>query len=345
MHEIVEYVPPGIKGPIVLSFRWDLTLPVITMKVLINDKMAVEAVDMLSREHEVTAHHYEMEDLVEVIEEYDALLVRSATKVHDPRIFENGKNLKVLGRAGVGTDNIDVARATELGIPVVFAPTGCTISVAELSVGHMLAFARHIVEGSNTMKEGRWEKSRLGGTELHGKTLGLLGCGNIGQETARLTRAFGMKIIYYRRNRDLAFENDIGAEYVTFEDLVERSDYLSLHLPRTDLTAGMISDDQFRKMKKSAVLINCARGGVVDEGALCRALESGEIAGAAVDVFEKEPTPADNPLLSMPNIIFTPHLGASTREAQIRAGTMTAQGILDVLAGKRPEYCKNPEVL
>jgi len=315
------------------------------MKVLINDKMAQEAIDMLEKEHEVTAYHFPLDELAERIGEYDALLIRSATKVHDPRIFENGTNLKVIGRAGVGVDNIDVATATRMGIPVVFAPTGCTISVAELALGHMLAFARHIVKGTDTMKEGRWEKSKLGGTELYRKTLGLLGCGNIGQQTAKLAKAFGMKIIYYRRNRDTSFEEDIGAEYVTFRELLKNSDYLSLHLPKTEFTANMISTEEFKIMKDSAVLINCARGGVVDEKALHNALVEGDIAGAAVDVFEKEPTPPDNPFLALDNVILTPHLGASTREAQIRAGTMTAEGILDVLAGRPPKYCKNPEVL
>ena len=314
------------------------------MKILVNDTMAREAIDMLEREHEVTAHHYPLDELVTRICEYDGLLVRSATKVHDARIFENGANLKVIGRAGVGVDNIDVNQATEKGIPVVFAPTGCTISVAELAIGHMLAFARHMVEGTDTMREGKWEKSRLGGTELYRKTLGLLGCGNIGQQTARFGKAFGMEIIYYRRNRDADFEKDVGAEYVTFEELLKRSDYLSLHLPKTEFTAGMLSDDQFRMMKGTAVLVNCARGGVVDEAALYRALKEGVIAGATVDVFEKEPTPPDNPLLTLDNVILTPHLGASTKEAQIRAGTMTAEGILDVLAGRVPKYCKNTEV-
>ena len=315
------------------------------MKVLINDKMAQEAIDMLEKEHEVTAIHFPLDELIERIGEYDALLIRSATKVHDPRIFENAPNLKVIGRAGVGVDNIDVATASRMGIPVVFAPTGCTISVAELALGHMLAFARHIVKGTDTMKEGRWEKSKLGGTELYGKTLGLLGCGNIGQQTARLAKAFGMKIIYHRRNRDTSFEEDVGVEYVTFHELLKKSDYLSLHLPKTEFTAKMVSTAEFKIMKESAILINCARGGVVDEAALYEALTKGEIAGAAVDVFEKEPTPPDNPLLTLDNVILTPHLGASTKEAQIRAGTMTAEGILDVLAGRPPKYCKNPEVL
>lgn len=310
------------------------------VKVLINDKMAQKAIDVLEKEHQVSAFHFPLEELVEEINRYDALLVRSATKVHDPRIFENGTNLKVIGRAGVGVDNIDVNKATEFGIPVVFAPTGCTISVAELAMGHMLAFARHIVRGTNSVKEGKWEKSKLGGSELYGKTLGLLGCGNIGAQTAKFGRAFGMKIIYY----DIVCNNELGAELVTFEDLLRRSDYISMHLPKTEQTAGMMSDEQFNMMKKNAVLVNCARGGVVDELALYRALKAGEIAGATLDVYEVEPIHADNPLLTLDNVIFTPHLGANTKEAQIRAGTMTAEGILDVLARRVPKYCKNPEV-
>ncbi len=310
------------------------------MKVLINDKTPLEAIDVLEKEHEVTAHHYELEQLVEKIAEFDAILIRSATKVHDPRIFKNATKLKVIGRAGIGVDNIDVAKATEMRIPVVFAPTGSTHSVAELAMGHMLAFARNIVKGTNSVKEGKWEKSKLMGSELYGKTLGLLGCGHIGHLTAELGRAFGMEIIY----NDIVCNYNLDAELVDFDDLLKKCDYISLHLPKTEETAGMISDEQFKIMKNNAVLVNCARGGVVDEQALYRALKAGEIAGATLDVYEKEPMPADHPLLTLDNVIFTPHLGANTKEAQIRAGTMTAEGILDVLSGKGPKFCKNPTV-
>ena len=312
-----------------------------SMKVLINDKLADEAVEMLEREHDVTAHHYEPEELVDVIGEYDALLVRSATKVHDPRIFDKGNNLKVIGRAGVGTDNIDVGRATGQGIPVVFAPTGCTYSVAELAIGHMLALSRHIVKGTNTVKAGEWVKSQLKGSELHGKTLGLLGCGNIGAHAAMLAKAFGMTVIYH----DIVCNAGLDAELVTKEELLERSDFLSLHLPKTPQTTNMISNGELKKMKSSAVLINCSRGGIVDEEALYEALKGGEIAGAAMDVFAREPVQPDNPLLKLDNMHFTPHVGANTTEAQVRAGTMTAEGILDVLGGRTPKYCKNPSVL
>ena len=308
--------------------------------MLINDKTPLEAIDVLEKEHEVTAHHYELEQLVEKIAEFDAILIRSATKVHDPRIFKNATKLKVIGRAGIGVDNIDVAKATEMRIPVVFAPTGSTHSVAELAMGHMLAFARNIVKGTNSVKEGKWEKSKLMGSELYGKTLGLLGCGHIGHLTAELGRAFGMEIIY----NDIVCNYNLDAELVDFDDLLKKCDYISLHLPKTEETAGMISDEQFKIMKNNAVLVNCARGGVVDEQALYRALKAGEIAGATLDVYEKEPMPADHPLLTLDNVIFTPHLGANTKEAQIRAGTMTAEGILDVLSGKGPKFCKNPTV-
>lgn len=314
------------------------------MKILVNDELAGEAIDMLENEHDVTVHHYSVKELAEEIGHFNAILVRSATKLHDPVIFENAKALKVIGRAGVGTDNIDVARATELGIPVVYAPTGAMISVAELSIAHMLAFSRNIVRATNTMKKGEWKKKELKGHELHGRTLGLLGCGNIGQQTARYGKAFGMKIIYYRRHRDRDFEDETGAEYVAFDDLLKRSDFLSLHLPMNENTAGMISDDEFNEMKDGAVLVNCARGGVVEEDALYRALVEGKISGATVDVYEEEPPSPDNPLFTLDNVIFTPHLGATTWEAQIRAGTVTAEGILDVLEGRTPEFCKNPAV-
>ncbi|MDP6156242.1 MAG: hydroxyacid dehydrogenase [Candidatus Thermoplasmatota archaeon] len=310
------------------------------MKVLVNDKTPHEAIDVLDKEHEVTAYHFELEELVEKIAEYDALLIRSATKIHDPRIFENASKLKVIGRAGIGVDNIDLVKATEMGIPIVFAPTGSTHSVAELAIGHMLAFARNIVKGTNSVKEGKWEKTKLMGSELYGKTLGLLGCGNIGQLTAELGQAFGMEIIY----NDIVCYHQLDAELVDFDELFKKCDYISLHLPKTEKTAGMISDEQFKMMKNSAVLVNCARGGVVDEAALYRALKAGEIGGATMDVYEKEPISPNNPLLTLDNIIFTPHLGANTKEAQIRAGTMTAEGILDVLAGRQPKFCKNPQL-
>lgn len=311
------------------------------MRILVNDATAKEALELLGEHHEVTAHHYELEELVEKIVDFDAILIRSATKLLDPRIFENGKSLKVIGRAGVGTDNIDVSKATSLGIPVVFAPTGAMISVAELTIGHMLALSRHIVKSTNSMKEGQWLKSKLKGNELYGKTLGLFGCGNIGNQTALLAQYLGMEVIYC----DIVCNQELDAEQVPKEELLSRSDFLSMHLPKTPKTTHIISHEEFKLMKNTAFLINCARGGVVDEEALYEALSNGEIAGAALDVFEKEPIDPNNPLLKLDNIHFSPHLGASTKEAQIRAGTMTAGGILDVLAGENPKYCKNPSVL
>lgn len=311
------------------------------MKILVNDTLAKEAIELLEKEHQVTARFHELDDLIEVIDSYDGILVRSATKLHDERIFRRASKLKVIGRAGVGVDNIDVKTATELGIPVVFAPTGAMISVAELTLAHMLALSRNIVRATNTMKNGKWEKSHLKGRELHGKTLGLVGCGNIGHHTATLAKAFGMEVIYY----DIIPNPKFGCAPVSLDEVLKKSDFISLHLPRTPETENMISHEEFSKMQKGAFLVNCARGGIVDEKALYLALKEGEIAGAALDVFAKEPIDKDNILLTLDNIHFTPHLGANTNEAQIRAGTMAAQGILDVLAGKKPEFCRNSQVL
>ncbi|HID73935.1 MAG TPA: hydroxyacid dehydrogenase, partial [Thermoplasmata archaeon] len=240
---------------------------------------------------------------------------------------------------GVGVDNIDVEAATERGIPVVYAPTGATISVAELTFAHMLALARHIPAADASMREGRWAKKELKGTELHGKTLGLIGVGRIGRAVAERAVAFGMEVIAY--DPFLTEEQIAGchARKVELDDVIEGADFISLHLPLTPETKGLIGEEELGRMKPTAYLINCSRGGIVDEEALVRAVEAGKIAGAGLDVYGSEPPEGD--ILRMPNSVLTPHLGASTVEGQARAGRIVAEQVLMVLRGERAQFRVN----
>ena len=317
------------------------------MKVLITDKMAEEAIQLLKDAgHEVTFDEMDHDTLLEEIGKYDALMVRGRTKVVKD-IVEAGSNgkLKVIGRAGIGVDNVDIETAGKLGIPVVNAPTGSTISVAELTITHMLSLSRNITKADSTMKKGEWAKKQLRGNELFGKTLGLIGTGNIGKLTGKIAKCFGMRIIGYDpfiSKEDMAKDGiekkeDLG-------NLISNSDFISLHLPHTPKTHYIVNKDMISKMKPNAFIINCSRGGTVDEKALYDALKNGKIAGAGIDVFEKEP-PENNPLLSLENVVLTPHLGANTNEGQIRAGTVCAEQIIKVLAGKEPDYCVNKKYM
>ena len=312
------------------------------MRVLVNDTIAEEAIEMLRSKYEVTAEFHDKDKLLEIIPEYDAIIVRGKTKV-PKEVIEKGEKLKVIGRAGIGVDNIDVAYATEKKIPVVNAPRSSTISVAELAIGHMISLARHLPQADKTMKAGLWEKKKLMGTELQGKTLGLVGCGRIGSEVASRAEAFGMKVIAYDPYLPKDVQDKICADFTTVEEVLSNSDYISIHALLTDETRGMIGKEQLDMMKKSAYIINCARGPIIDEAALVEALEQGKIGGAALDVFEKEP-PEGSPLLTAPNVVFTPHLGASTVEAQIKAGITTAEQVDMALSGQRPNFVVNREI-
>ena len=315
----------------------------ITMKILVSDKLAEEALEILRKEAEVDYFEPTLEELLEVIEKYDAIIVRSRTKV-PKEVIDRGKNLKVIGRAGVGVDNIDVKYATEKGIPVVNAPRGSTHSVAELVFAHMLSLARHLTYADRSLREGRWEKKKLKGIELQGKTLGIIGFGRIGQEVWKIAKVFDMKCIAYDPYMPDDAIKEKGAEPGSMEDVLRNANFITIHALLTDETRHMISGKQFDMMKPGAYIINCARGGIVDENALYDALKEGKIAGAALDVYETEP-PGENPLFEFDNTSFTPHLGASTAEAQIRAGTTTAEQVLKVLKGEKPDFIVNPEVL
>lgn len=255
------------------------------------------------------------EDLANAIADADAVLVRSATRITRESLARADR-LKAIGRAGVGVDTIDVEAATERGIPVLTAPEGNTISAAELTMALLLALARKVPGADRSMKAGEWDKKSFTGTELHGKTLGLVGAGRIGGEVARRARGFGMRVLVYDPFLNAERARSLDVEPATLDEVIERSDVISAHVPLTDATRNLIGAAQIPRMKPGALLLNVARGGVVDEGALVDALRSGKIAGAALDVFETEPLPADHPLRSLPNVVLTPHLGASTSEAQ-----------------------------
>lgn len=272
------------------------------------------------------------EELLRIITDYDALIVRSRTKV-TPQVFDAARNLKVVGRAGVGVDNIDLEAAQAHGVTVVNAPTSTSLAVAELTFGFMLALAREIPRADAGMKGGAWLKKELEGVELYGKTLGVLGMGRIGAEVASRASAFGMRVLGY--DPLIPAEEIIrrGAEPVGLDALYPRSDFLSLHLPLTGETRSMLNGQAFERMKPGVRLVCAARGGIIDESALLAALESGQVAGAALDVFASEP-PGESALVRHPNVIATPHIGAQTAEAQLRVAEDIAKEVLAALNGE-----------
>src|SRR2546425_7343465 len=312
------------------------------MKILITDGLEPEAVVTLRKAHEVSVQELDSKALLGAIPSYHALIVRSRTKVTKD-VLDRGANLKVVGRAGVGVDNIDVETATARKIVVVNAPTASTVSVAELAIGHMISLARHLPTADRAVKEGRWDKKGLEGRELSGKVLGLLGSGRIGGEVAKRAHAFGMEVIAFDPYLSLPTADRLGIRLVDKESLFRDADVLSVHAALTPETKALVGREELALMKRTAVLVNCARGEIVQEGALAEALRSGTIAGAALDVFEKEP-PTASPLLAAPHPVFSPHLGASTEEAQARAGAIIADQVLKALEGKRAEFCVNPKV-
>jgi len=300
------------------------------MKVLITDPIAKEGVEILKREGFQVDEKpgIPKEELIATIPEYDAIIVRSATKV-TREVIEAAKKLKVIGRAGVGLDNIDREAAKERGIKVLNTPEATSISVAELSLAMMFANARPLVEGTTSLKQGKWEKKRLKGFELYGKTLGIIGIGRIGKELAKRAKALGMRVLAY----DPYVSSSDVAELTTLDNLLKESDFISIHTPLTDETRHLISREEFEKMKDGVVLINCARGGIVDEDALYEALKSGKVKSAGIDVYEKEP-PIGNRLLELENVVLTPHIGAQTSEGQKRAGIGIAELVRDTLKGR-----------
>lgn len=301
-------------------------------RILLADAVAEEGLAILRGEPRlevVDQRAIDREELLRIIGDYDALIVRSRTRV-TAEVLDRAARLKVIGRAGIGVDNIDVPRATRLGILVLNAPAGNSISAAELTFALLLALARGIPRADRSVREGRWERSQKG-VECHGKTLGLVGCGRIGAEVARRARAFGMRVVAYDPYLSPERAREVGAELVTLPDLLEESDFVSIHAPLTEETRGLIGRAELARMKRSAFLLNMARGGIVDEAELAEGLRKKTIAGAALDVFEMEPPPRDHPLLALENVILTPHLGAATSEAQRSVGIEICRAVRDAL--------------
>ncbi|MHA1971648.1 MAG: hydroxyacid dehydrogenase [Candidatus Hodarchaeales archaeon] len=313
------------------------------MKILIADLIAQTAIEELKKEFEVVVEHYPPEELKAKITEFEAIVVRSATKV-TREVIQAGKKLKVIGRAGVGVDNIDVEAATERNIAVVNSPRASTFSVAEMAMTFMLSLSRKIIEADTKTKQGLWPKKQLKGRELYGKTLGFVGCGRIGSEVAKRAHAFGMECVAYDPYLPKEIADKIGVKLLDkLEEVLEVSDYISIHALLTDETKGMIAEREFNLMKPSAYLINCARGGIVDEDDLYHALKEKKIAGAGLDVFQAEPA-RENKLFELENVYVSPHIAASTIEAQERAGEIIAQQIRLVLGGNKPEFCVNMKI-
>jgi D-3-phosphoglycerate dehydrogenase len=304
------------------------------MKVLVSDPIPEEAVWMMKNEGiwvDVITN-LSQEELVKMIPDYDALVVRSGTKV-TKEVIDAAKKLKIIGRAGVGVDNIDVNAATQRGIVVANAPGGNSISTAELTIAMIFAVARKIPQAVESVKSGKWERKRFLGTELRGKTLGVVGLGRVGFEVAKRAKGLEMSVLAYDPYISEDRAKEIGVELVELEDLIKRADFITIHVPKTKETEGMFSKREFELMKDGAYIINCARGGIVDEKALYEALKNGKLAGAALDVYESEPPSPENPLLRLENVVTTPHIGASTKEAQISVGLTIAEEILNVYKG------------
>lgn len=301
-------------------------------KILIADQLADDGINYLNNQPDIQLHiqtGLSENALSNIIGDYDALLVRSATKV-TKQVLQAASNLKVVGRAGIGVDNVDLAAATEQGIIVMNTPDANATTTAELAIAHMFSLSRNLPEASQSVRAGKWERTQLVGTEINHKTVAILGFGTIGRLLAKRAVGLGMCVIAYDPFVTPEIFAEYGAKPVDLETLVKQADYLTLHCPLVEKTRNIIGTQQLKMMKKSAMLINCARGGLVDETALYHALKNGEIAKAALDVYAQEP-PQDSPLLALDNITFTPHLGASTREAQVAVSVEIAIQVVTYL--------------
>ena len=304
-----------------------------TWKVLITDGLSAKGIAILSSAAQVdNKPDISADDLLKVAGEYDAMVVRGRTKV-TPAVFEAAKKLKVVGRAGVGVDNIDLTAARGHGVTVVNAPKSTSLAVAELAIGMMFSLARMLPKADSTMKQGQWIKKQLEGIELNGKTLGVVGMGNIGTAVAARATALGMKVLGYDSLVPADEIKKRGAEPVSLADLYAQADFITYHLPLTPESKGMVNGQAFGQMKRGVRIVDAARGGIMDETALLAALESGQVAAAALDVFATEP-PGSTALVGHPNVVATPHIGAQTEEAQDRAAEDIASEVLTALRGE-----------
>ena len=302
------------------------------MKVLICDKTEKEYIEQMRAAGLIVDVRDDItpEELLNVLPAYDGMVVRSRTKVRQP-LIDACPNLKVIARGGAGLDTIDHEYAKSKGIVVMNTPNANSFSVAELAIGYMFMLARSLYKATSTMKAEKWDKKSFEGDEIGGKTLGLIGLGNIGRETAKRASALGMKVVGY----DPYVKEAEGIQLVTLDELLAQADYISFHLPKTKESTNMIDAEQFAKMKTGVRIINCARGGIINEDALYEALTNGKVAGAALDVFAEEP-PTDWKLLKLDNVIASPHIGAATKEAQARVGAEVAQKLIDFAKNMQP---------
>jgi len=305
-------------------------------KVLVCDDLSKEGLAVFQKHEDILVEiktKLPLEELKKAISDADACVVRSGTQL-TKEVIEAGTRLKVIGRAGVGLDNVDLAAASKKGIVVINTPGGNTISAAEHAFCLMMAMARNIPRANESMKKGEWERKKFTGVELYKKTLGVVGLGRIGSEVAKRAQAFGMKVLAYDPFLRAEKAQQMGVELVKLDELLKESDFITLHMPLTAENKNMIGEREFGLMKKTARIVNCARGGLIDEAALAKAIEAGKIAGAALDVYEFEPPPKDLSVLKLPQVVVTPHLGASTEEAQIAVAVDVAQSLVDFYKGK-----------
>ncbi|HEX8833030.1 MAG TPA: phosphoglycerate dehydrogenase [Abditibacteriaceae bacterium] len=308
--------------------------------VLVCDPISEEGLKILEASAEVTVKTGLKEaELIEIVPNFDALMVRSQTKITRP-VLEAATKLQIVGRAGVGVDNIDVPAATERGVIVVNSPAGNTVAVAELTLGIILSLVRRLAPADASMKAGQWKRSAFMGSEIYGKTLGVIGTGKIGTEVIKRAQAFGMKILGYDPFLTTARATQLNIEATTIDDILKRADFITLHTPLTKDTKHLINAERIATMKDGAYIVNCSRGGIIDEDALYEALKSGKLGGAGLDVFETEP-PTNSPLRELDNVLLTPHLGASTEEAQVEVAVDVARQISDVFSGRPPQSAVN----
>lgn len=302
-------------------------------KVLVSDPIDQAGIDILSQVASVDVKtKLSVEELVAIIPEYDALMIRSGTKV-TKEVLEAATSLKIIGRAGVGVDNVDVPAATRRGVVVVNSPEGNTIAAAEHALAMMLALSRYIPAANESMKAGNWDRKTFTGVEVYKKTLGVVGLGKIGSHVATVARSMGMNLLAYDPYISSERAEELGCRLVEMDFLLREADYITLHIPKTPDTANLINADTLAKMKPTARIVNCARGGIIDEAALAHALQTGVIAGAALDVYDQEPL-GESPLRAVGQaLVMTPHLGASTEEAQVNVAVDVAEQIRDVLIG------------
>ena len=302
------------------------------LKILVSDPLGEKGVSILKKEKSLQVDvvtGLKEEELKKIIGQYDAIVVRSATKL-TKNVLEEAKKLRVIGRAGVGVDNVDLEAATKQGIIVMNTPEGNTISTCEHTWSMLMAVARNIPQANQSVKKGEWARTKFTGSELHGKVLGVVGLGRIGCQIVARALVFGMQSIGYDPYISKDSLRQSGITLVSLEELLERSNFITVHVPLTDQTKNLIGVKEFNRMQKGVYIINCARGGIVDEKALCDAIVSGKVRGAALDVFEQEP-PRNNPLLALDQVITTPHLGAATEEAQENVAVAVAQQVADAL--------------